>query len=97
MLASELMLVTPAISNLIRLGKTEHMYMAIETGKRLGMQTMEHSLIELYMAGKISLETALNSAKSHDLIRQRLNGTLDRRETPKPFLGRKKIFKGSVQ
>ncbi len=96
-LASELMLVTPAISNLIRLGKTEHMYMAIETGKRLGMQTMEHSLIELYMAGKISLETALNSAKSHDLIRQRLNGTPDRRETSKPLLGRKKIFKGSVQ
>jgi Tfp pilus assembly ATPase PilU len=38
----------------------------------MDMQTMEQSLEELYLAGKISLETALYSAKSPDLIRHRL-------------------------
>ena len=71
-LASELMLVTPAIANLIRLGKADHIYMAIETGMRLGMRTMEYSLTELYQSGKISMETALRSARSAELIQHRL-------------------------
>jgi twitching motility protein PilT len=73
-LACELMLITPAIANLIRLGKADHIYMAIETGMRLGMQTMEQSLTELYQSGKISLETALHSARSPELIQHRLKG-----------------------
>jgi len=72
-LACELMFVTPAIANLIRLGKADHIYMAIETGLRLGMQTMEQALTELYQAGKISLETALRSARSAELIQHRLS------------------------
>lgn len=71
-LACELMLVTPAIANLIRLGKADHIYMAIETGMRLGMRTMEHSLTELYQSGKINMETALRSARSAELIQHRL-------------------------
>ncbi|MBS4006962.1 MAG: type IV pilus twitching motility protein PilT [Clostridium sp.] len=71
-LACELMLVTPAIANLIRLGKADHIYMAIETGMRLGMRTMEQSLTELYQSGKISMETALRSARSAELIQHRL-------------------------
>lgn len=72
-LASELMIVTPAISNLIRVSKQEQIYMAIETGKKLGMQTMEQSLANLYQAGMIDRETALNSAKSSALISERLH------------------------
>ena len=71
-LACELMLITPAIANLIRLGKADHIYIAIETGMRLGMQTMEQSLTELYQSGKISLETALHSARSPELVQHRL-------------------------
>jgi len=71
-LACELMLITPAIANLIRLGKADHIYMAIETGMRLGMQTMEQSLTELYQSGKINLETALHSARSPELVQHRL-------------------------
>ncbi|MBS4030376.1 MAG: type IV pilus twitching motility protein PilT [Clostridiales bacterium] len=82
-LASELMIITPAISNLIRIGKTEHIYMSIETGTLLGMQTMEKSLVELYRASQISLDVALNSAKSPDLIRQRLTGTPPKSEARK--------------
>jgi len=82
-LASEFMLVTPAISNLIRLGKQEHIYMSLETGSKLGMQTMEQSLIELYKAGLIDQETALRSAKSPSLIEERLGS----REAEKPGAG----------
>lgn len=71
-LASELMMVTPAISNLIRMGKQEHIYMAIETGNKLGMQTMEQCLVNLYQAGLIDRDTALQSAKSANLIQDRL-------------------------
>ncbi|MBT9173817.1 MAG: Twitching mobility protein [Syntrophomonadaceae bacterium] len=71
-LACELMLITPAIANLIRLGKADHIYIAIETGMRLGMQTMEQSLTELYQSGKINLETALHSARSPELVQHRL-------------------------
>ena len=75
-LASEVMIVTPAISNLIRMGKQEHIYMAIETGGKLGMHTMEQCLVELYKAGKIDFDTALRAAKSPALIKERL-GTVD--------------------
>lgn len=71
-LATEVMIVNPAISNLIRLGKQEQIYMAIETGTKLGMQTMEQSLAELYAQGKIDYETAVRSAKSLSLIEERI-------------------------
>lgn len=82
-LACELMLITPAIANLIRLGKADHIYMAIETGMRLGMQTMEQSLTELYHSGKIDLETALRSARSAELIQHRLTGGGTKKERAK--------------
>lgn len=71
--AVEVMSVTPAISNMIRMGKTEQIYSLIETGARNGMQTMESSLIDLYRDGAISRETAVRMAKSEKLIASRLD------------------------
>ncbi len=71
-LAAEVMQVTPAISNLIRQGKQEHIYMAIETGMHLGMQTMEQSLADLVREDRIALETAERSAKSIQALSERL-------------------------
>ncbi|MCK4519218.1 MAG: type IV pilus twitching motility protein PilT [Candidatus Omnitrophica bacterium] len=68
----ELMMVTKAISNLIRMGKTEQIYSAIETGMNFGMQTMEQSLINLYREGKIDKETVLKTAKNAKLIERRI-------------------------
>ncbi|MEW5953471.1 MAG: type IV pilus twitching motility protein PilT [Bacillota bacterium] len=62
-LASEVMMVTPAIGNLIRLGKLEHIFLAIETGMKLGMQTMEQSLEALARSGVIHRETAVKKAR----------------------------------
>jgi twitching motility protein PilT len=71
--AVELMLTTPGISNLIRQGKDDMIYSAIETGVQQGMQTMEQCLIRLIEEGKISLETGLSAARNENFLRQRLS------------------------
>ncbi|AEG58750.1 type IV pilus twitching motility protein PilT [Desulforamulus ruminis] len=71
-LATEVMPVTPAISNLIRLSKQEHIYMSIETGRKLGMQTMDQCLEELYKAALIDGHTAVKAANNPLLMQQKL-------------------------
>lgn len=60
--ARELLIVTPAISALIREGKTHQIYTAIQTGASHGMCTMEKSLAELHQAGWVTDEDALSKA-----------------------------------
>ncbi len=69
----EIMSVTPGISNLIRFGKVEQIYSMIETGARLGMQTMEMSLVDHYKKGHIARDTALKMAKNEKVITPRLD------------------------
>ena len=57
--AVEVLLATPAIRNLIREGKTHQIYNAIQTGSKLGMQTMEQSLYELVQNKMVTPEEAL--------------------------------------
>lgn len=45
--AQEIMVCTPAIRNLIRIGKTEQIYSAIQTGRHVGMRTLDQHLEEL--------------------------------------------------
>jgi len=62
--AREVMVMTPAISNLIREGKTHMIYSAIETGAKFGMVPMDRSLSNLVTQGIVDPETAM--AKAHD-------------------------------
>jgi twitching motility protein PilT len=73
-LAQEIMVVTPAIANLIREGKTAQIYSAIQTGGKLGMITLEKVLAELYRAGTISFESAVSKTSRPDEL-QRLMGS----------------------
>jgi len=57
-LAAEIMIVNPAVRNMIREGKTHQMLTVLQTGSRWGMQTMEMSLRELVRTGQITHETA---------------------------------------
>lgn len=69
-LASEILINTPAIKNLIREGKTEQIPMLMQTGSKFGMQTMNQSLAELVFRNKISRQQALdNSLDPEELIR----------------------------
>ncbi len=67
--AREVMIVTQAISNLIREGKTHQIYGAIDTGARVGMISLDKSLAELARKGWISTEAALAKANRPELIR----------------------------
>lgn len=58
-IAVELLLTTSAVRNLIREGKEHQLYTAIQTGRALGMQTMDQALANLCLAGKITREIAL--------------------------------------
>jgi twitching motility protein PilT len=57
-LATELLRNSPAISNLVREGKTQMLAGILETQARLGMHTMDSSLLDLCRAGRISREEA---------------------------------------
>ncbi len=58
-LATEVLVGTPAVRNIIREGKTHMLNNIIETGSRYGMHTMEADLKRLAQEGLIDLERAL--------------------------------------
>jgi twitching motility protein PilT len=69
-MAQEIMVVTPAISNLIRESKAAQIYSTIQTSSGSGMQTLESALAELYKSGKVTLEDAMaKSSKPSELKR----------------------------
>jgi twitching motility protein PilT len=67
--AREILIATPAISALIREGKTHQIYSAIQTGMSYGMCTMEKSLMELCQAGLITADDALAKANHPQELR----------------------------
>ncbi len=73
-MAQEIMIVTPAISNLIREGKVSQMYSAIQTGMKMGMITMEQTLANLVKQGTISFEAAISKSSKPDELQRILGG-----------------------
>jgi twitching motility protein PilT len=63
-MAMEIMLGIPAISNLIREGKTHQMETIIQGGATLGMQTLDQHLKTLLSGGKVTFEEAIGKAKN---------------------------------
>ena len=70
--AREVMMVNPAISNLIREGKTHQIYSAIETGTKFGMCTLETSLAELVREGVLTMEQAVSKANNPEAVKSKL-------------------------
>src|SRR5207247_6493524 len=56
--AAEVLVATPAIRNLIREAKVHQIYSAMQAGGRYGMQTMDHSLAQLVVQGRITMDLA---------------------------------------
>jgi len=71
-LAVEVLIVTPAIRNLIRDQKVEQIALAIQTGGKFGMQTMNQSLYNLYMKKLITYQTAISSSLDPDGLKRML-------------------------
>jgi twitching motility protein PilT len=57
--ATEVLVATPAIRNLIREGKTHQIATAMQAGAKFGMHTMDQHLAELVKANRISYETGI--------------------------------------
>lgn len=66
--ALETMVITPAIQNQIREGKTYQIESAIQTGGRFGMKTMDMSLGELVRNGDISKEAAILYSTDKEIL-----------------------------
>jgi twitching motility protein PilT len=73
--ATEVLVPTPAVRNLIREGKTHQIYSALQTGAQFGMQTMDTSLAQLVREQKITREMAEARSSTPEELR-RLMGTV---------------------
>ncbi len=71
--ATEVMINSPRISELIRSGDFYEIKAVMEKGGESGMQTFDQSITDLYKKGKISMETALNYADSKTDLEWKLN------------------------
>ena len=70
--AFEIMIMTPAISNMIRDNKIHQIEGIIYTSAKEDMISMDNSLLQLYKANKISRETVLQYCTNAEMIRKRL-------------------------
>src|ERR671930_2677598 len=73
--ATEILVPTPAVRNLIREGKTHQIYSVLQTGGQHGMQTMDAALADLVRRQKITRELAEARSSSPEELR-RLMGTV---------------------
>ena len=74
--ATEVLIATPAVRNLVREGKLQSIPSALQTGSRFGMHTLNQDLAELVTKGSIAYETAVE--KCSDLAE--LNQLLGRED-----------------
>ncbi|TFD71923.1 type IV pilus twitching motility protein PilT [Cryobacterium sp. Hb1] len=68
--ATEILIVTPAVANLIREGKTYQIASAMQAGRALGMHTMDQHLAELVNAGSITRKAAEDKAQDQESLAQ---------------------------
>lgn len=64
--ATEVMIATPAIRNLIREGKTHQIYSMMQAGRDKGMHSMDQHLADLARQGRISYETGLETCHHNE-------------------------------
>jgi len=65
-LATEIMIATPGIRNLIREQEIEQIPTLMQTGSQFGMQTMDKCLKNLYRQNAITLEAAVSKVKNQE-------------------------------
>ena len=68
-LCAEIMINSPLMSDLIRKGEIHKMKSLMAKSRNMGMQTFDQSLFDLYKAGSITYEDAINYADSANELR----------------------------
>ena len=74
--ALEVMVTTPAIRNLIRENKTYQIQNIIQTNSKIGMQSMDQELVNLFRQGRISKESALSRCTDYEYTSRLLGGLI---------------------
>ena len=82
-LATEILVANLAVGNLIRENKLQNLASVMETGVRDGMLTMDSSVLALFRAGRITLDTALDNIGNRAL-RALLQNAADAPAEPAP-------------
>ncbi len=70
--AFEVMLNNSAVRNLIRESKTFQITSTMQTNRKSGMITLDDSLYDLYVAGKITVETAMSFAQDYAYLSRKI-------------------------
>ncbi|MDE5803543.1 MAG: type IV pilus twitching motility protein PilT [Lachnospiraceae bacterium] len=70
--AFEVMHANHAVRNLIREGKSHQLTSVMQTNRKLGMMTMDEALQQLYFAGRISREMAIQFAQDPDNMENKI-------------------------
>jgi twitching motility protein PilT len=86
--AYEFLVITPAISNLIRENKTYRIDSAIQTGKKYGMQLLDDHLWKLYDEGTCSADECIERARNPTEVQLKIEAKL-RGTTASGMLGKK--------
>ncbi len=76
--ATEVLVPTPAIRNLIREAKTHQIYSAVQTSGSVGMQTMDADLARLVREGRITRQLAEQRASVPEELRRLMGGEMPR-------------------
>lgn len=86
--ATEILIPTPAVRNLIRENKVHQIYSAMQTGQeKHGMQTMNQSLASLYIDKKITYEDCLDQSTNAEELQQILKRSGQVRPTARVSVG----------
>ena len=70
--AFEIMTLTPAIRNMIRENKVPQIEGMLYASNKEDMISMDNSLLNLYKAGRITKETALEYATNPEMLKRKL-------------------------
>jgi len=70
--AFEMLVVTPAIANLIRENKTFRITSSIQTGAKYGMSLLDDNLFKLWKAGTVSKEDVMVKSNKPDELARRI-------------------------
>lgn len=81
-IASEVLINTPAVTNLIASGKSNQIYSSLETGTAQGMQTLESDLARLWVQNWITEATAMTMSRNPSNLRER--AAMLRKPAPRP-------------
>ena len=73
--ATEVLVRTGAVANLIREGKTFQIHSAMQAGRDLGMHTLDQHLADLVNTGQITIEAAREKAHDLDVLARLVTGS----------------------